>query len=285
MCARPNELSPQIDSMRSDSTRDDASPGGGKALSASGRGSLGFDRVVAGLALIAVLLGLAGCEEEADEPLVACEPVEIEGANYCVYEEYSVEQTGYDCPEDLSENVELDFGTVCTEGGELPKPHREELIARLPNVDRDSDADVGGADGGLEETGVDSGAGVDGEEVDGTGDVGGVEDDSGPSCEEPESCPSSSTEVEPSYVCHRPVSPSPGEAFPLTIYAKNLAARANGRVEISTDTGFREEVTVDNRCAVTVQLPASVWGNETSFDVTVSNRAGSFQFEVQGSTG
>lgn len=280
MCNQSAGLSTSIDSMRPDSVCDDASPGQREAFSFYRRSSLGLDWVVTGLALGAVLLGLPGCTEEADEPFVACEPVEIEGTNYCVYEEYSVEATGYDCPEELSANVELEFGTVCTEGGELPESHREELIARLPNVDGDSDADVGGVDGGPDDAGVDLGD-VGEEEIDDSGD----EDVSGPSCEEPESCPSSSTVVEPSYVCHRPVSPTPGEAFSLTLYAKNLAARASGRVEISTNTGFREEVTVDNRCEVTVQFPESVWGNETSFEVTVSNRAGSFQFEVQGRTG
>lgn len=185
---------------------------------------------------------------------VRCDRTTVNGNDYCVYSQQAITETGYNCPRELSEPVPMGGGTVCTDDGNVPDADRDEL-RRQYDFDDESLADAG--------------PGVDGGE--------------GGSCEPPSNCTPSSSPTEPTYLCHTPTSPTAGDAFTLTIYGQNLSTRSDGTVEVLTDTGYGQEIQVDDRCTVTVDFPASVWGNgRTIFTVTVKNSAGQIQFDIQG---
>lgn len=226
----------------------------------------GYVAVTTGILACLLLGGGSSCSDPSPRRTVQCERTSIDDREYCVYGSQAITETGYDCPRDLDQGVPMGDGTVCTKDGKVPDRHRDDLRRRVDGTDDPDPPDTGIID----DAGTDasSDARADGDTA---------------SCSAPSSCPTSSSGgIPPTYHCHKPINPTAGQSFTLTIYGQHLTTYSDGEVEVATDTGFKQKIQVDHRCKVTVELPDYVWSNGKSFTVTVSNDSDQFQFEVRG---
>lgn len=76
-------------------------------------------------------------DDNNDQPQVECQRLEVEDAEYCLYEQ-PITETGYDCPPDLANPMDFQGRTVCGAEGELPDEHRGPIGDEFDSID-DSD--------------------------------------------------------------------------------------------------------------------------------------------------
>ncbi|QDG51003.1 hypothetical protein FIV42_09720 [Persicimonas caeni] len=103
--------------------------------------------IVLGGLLTGSLLTTSACSadldpKEQDDLRVACDRIDVEGSEYCVYRQ-PITETGYECPQDLPNAISFEGHTVCSDEEQLPPDHAQPIREHFEGSPLD-----GGMDGG-----------------------------------------------------------------------------------------------------------------------------------------
>jgi hypothetical protein len=102
-------------------------------------------------ALIAITAACTNDQpDQNDDPQFSCERIEVDQAEYCIYEQ-PITETGYDCPPDLMNPIPFGGQTVCSATEEIPDDHQRPLREHIDDqqgpLDGGRDADIADAEG------------------------------------------------------------------------------------------------------------------------------------------
>lgn len=96
--------------------------------------------------MIAVFATSLGCTSDPSnnggDKQASCERTEIDGTEYCTYEQ-PITETGYDCPPDLSNPIPFEGHTVCSSRTEIPQEHHDPLREHIDQSSTQPDAGTG----------------------------------------------------------------------------------------------------------------------------------------------